>query len=62
MTTKELEIEIIKAIRSESKFPLSNDIGYLDLIKLIRKLFKKFKDEREYATSTIIGITKELER
>ena len=50
MTTKELEKQIVKAIKEESK------------IKLVRKLFKKFKDDREYLTSTIVGMTKELER
>ena len=62
MTTKELETQIVKAIKEESKIPLASDVGYKDLIKLVKNLFKQFKDEMEYATSTIIGITKELER
>ena len=56
MTTKELEKQIVKAIKEESKIP------YKDLIKLVKNLFKQFKDEREYTTSTIIGMTKELEK
>jgi len=62
MTLKEIEKEIIKAIRMESKLPLASDVGYLDLIKLVRNLFKKYKDDKEYITSTIIGMTKELEK
>ena len=62
MKTKELEKQIVKAIREESKIPLVSDVGYKELIKLVRNLFKQFKDEREYTTSTIIGMTKELER
>jgi len=62
MRTKELEKQIVKAIRKESKIPLASDVGYKELIKLVRNLFKQFKDEREYATSTIIGITKGLEK
>jgi len=62
MRSKELEKQIVKAIRKESKIPLASDVGYKELIKLVRNLFKQFKDEREYTTSTIIGMTKELER
>ena len=62
MRTKELEKQIVKAIRKESQIPLASDVGYKELIKLVRNLFKQFKDEREYTTSTIIGMTKELER
>jgi hypothetical protein len=62
MKTKELEKQIVKAIREESKIPLVSDVGYKELIKLVRNLFKQFKDEREYTTSTIIGMTKELEK
>ena len=62
MTLTEMEKEIIKAIRIESRIPLISDVGYKELIKLVRNLFKQFKDEREYATSTIIGITKGLEK
>jgi hypothetical protein len=62
MTTKELEKQIVKAIKEESKIPLASEQPYKDLIKLVKNLFKQFKDEREYATSTIIGITKGLEK
>ena len=62
MTTKELEKKIVKAIKEESKIPLASDVGYKDLIKLVKNLFKQFKEEREYTTLTIIGMTKELEK
>mgnify|MGYP001178620809 CR=1 FL=1 len=62
MTTKELEKQIVKAIRVEAEIPLASNVGYYNLIKLVKKLFKQFKEEREYATSTIIGMTKELEK
>ena len=62
MTTKELEKQIVKAIKEESKIPLASEKPYKDLIKSVKNLFKQFKDEREYATSTIIGITKGLEK
>ena len=57
-----MEKQIVKAIREEARIPLISDVGYKELIKLVRNLFKQFKDEREYATSTIIGITKGLEK
>ncbi len=62
MKTKELEKQIVKAIRIEAEIPLASNVGYYNLIKLVKKLFKQFKDEREYTTSTIIGMTKELEK
>ena len=45
MTITEMEKEIIKAIRIESKLPLASDVGYKSLIKFVRKLFKEYKDE-----------------
>jgi|TARA_R110002124_G_scaffold258544_1_gene424342 hypothetical protein len=62
MTTKELEKQIVKAIKEESKILLASEQPYKDLIKLVKNLFKQFKEKREYATSTIIGMTKELEK
>ena len=62
MTTKELEKQIVRAIKEESKIPLASEQSYKELIKLVRTLFKQFKNEREYTTSPIIGMTKELER
>ena len=45
MTTKELEKQIVKAIREESRIPLISDVGYKDLIKFVRKLFKEYRNE-----------------
>ena len=58
MTTKELEKQIIKAIRIESKIPLMSVVAYKDLIKLIKKLFKEYRGEKKYITATINGILK----
>ena len=42
MTITELEKEIIKAIRIESEdFPLASNVGYYNLIKFVKKLFKE---------------------
>ena len=45
MTSIEMEKEIVKAIRIESKLPLASDVGYKDLIKFVKKLFKEYKNE-----------------
>ncbi len=58
MTTKELEKQIVKAIRIESKLPLASDVGYKDLIKFVKKLFKEYRGDREYITATINGLLK----
>jgi hypothetical protein len=44
MTITEMEKEIVKAIRIESKLPLASDVGYKDLIKFVRKLFKEYRN------------------
>tara|TARA_R100000008_G_scaffold76025_1_gene55582 strand:- start:615 stop:803 length:189 start_codon:yes stop_codon:yes gene_type:complete len=62
MTITEMEKEIVKAIRIESKIPLASEQPYKDLIKFVKKLFKEYRGDREYITSTIIGMTKELEK
>ena len=45
MTITEMEKEIVKAIRIESKLPFASDVGYKDLIKFVRKLFKEYNNE-----------------
>ena len=45
MTITEMEKEIIKAIRIESRIPLISDVGYKNLIKFVRKLFKEYRSE-----------------
>ena len=56
--TKDLEKEIIKAIRIESQIPLASDVGYKELIKFVKKLFNEYRGEREYTTATILGLVK----
>ena len=42
MTIKELEEQILLAIKVESEIPLSSKQGYKDLAKFVRKLFKEY--------------------
>ena len=58
MTTKELEKQIVRAIKEESKITLASDVGYLALIKLVKKLFTEYRGEKKYITETINGILK----
>ena len=58
MTLTEMEKEIIKAIRIESKIPLISDVGYKDLIKFVRKLFKEYRGEKKNITATVNGLLK----
>ena len=44
MTLTEMEKEIIKAIREESRIPLISNVGYYNLIKFVKKLFKEYKN------------------
>ena len=58
MTLIEMEKQIVKAIREESKIPLISNVGYYNLIKLVKKLFNEYRGEREYITGTILGLVK----
>ena len=58
MTITEIEKEIIKAIKVESKIPLASDVGYKDLIKFVKKLFKEHKEELKYTNATVLGLLK----
>ena len=58
MTTKELEKQIVRAIKEESKITLASDVGYKDLIKFVKKLFTEYRGEKKYITETINGILK----
>tara|TARA_R100001039_G_C1738941_1_gene47546 strand:- start:41 stop:256 length:216 start_codon:yes stop_codon:yes gene_type:complete len=57
-STKDLEKEIIKAVREDSKLPFDTDVGHKVLIKLVKKLFNEYRGEREYTTATVIGLLK----
>ena len=54
MTLIEMEKEIIKAIRIESKIPLISDVGYKDLIKFVKKLFKEYRGEKKYISLNLV--------
>ena len=41
MNIKQMEKEIIKAIKIEAEIPLQSAEGYKDLIKFVKKLFKE---------------------
>ena len=56
MSTKDLEKEIIKAIREDSKLPFATDVGHKVIIKLVKKLFNEYRGERLYTTNTILGL------
>ena len=57
-STKDLEKEIIKAVREDSKLPFDTDVGHKVLIKLVKKLFNEYRGERLYTTNTILGLVK----
>ena len=56
MTITEIEKEIIKAIKVESKIPLASEQGYKDLIKFVKKLFKEHREELKYTNTTVLGL------
>ena len=63
INTKDLEKQIIKAIRIESKTPFYTGDRtememYKDLIKFVKKLFNEYRGERLYTTNTILGLVK----
>ena len=56
--TKDLEKQIVKAVREDSKLPFATDVGHKVLITLVKKLFNEYRGEREYITGTILGLVK----
>ena len=58
MNTKDLEKEIIRAVKEDSKLPLATDVGHKVLIKLVKKLFNEYKEEMKYTNATIVGLIK----
>ena len=44
MNIKQIEKEIIKAIKIEAEIPLQSEEGYKDLIKFVKKLFKEYRE------------------
>ena len=58
MNTKDLEKEIIRAVKEDSKLPLATDVGHKVLIKLVKKLFKEHREELKYTNATVLGLLK----
>ena len=58
ITLTEVEKRIAKAIREDSKLPLATDVGHKVLIKLVKKLFKEYREELKYTNATVIGLLK----
>ena len=58
ITLTEMEKQIVKAIREDSKLPFASDVGHKVLIKLVKKLFNEYRGEKKYITETINGILK----
>ena len=44
MNIKQIEKEILKAIKVEAEIPLQSAEGYKDLIKIVKKLFKEYRE------------------
>tara|TARA_A100001391_G_scaffold203852_1_gene197353 strand:+ start:1461 stop:1691 length:231 start_codon:yes stop_codon:yes gene_type:complete len=44
MNIKQIEKEIVKAIKIEAEIPLQSAEGYKDLIKFVKKLFKEYRE------------------
>jgi len=45
MTITKLEQQIVLAIKIESQLPLASEVGYKDLIRIVKKLFKEYNNE-----------------
>ena len=58
MSLTQMEKQLVKAIREDSKLPLATDVGHKVLIKLVKKLFKEYREELKYTNATVIGLLK----
>ena len=58
MSLTELEKQIVKAIREDSKLPLATDVGHKIVIKLVKKLFNEYRGELKYTNATVLGLLK----
>ena len=58
MTTEELEKQIVKAIREDARLPFATDVGHKVVIKLVKKLFKEYREELKYTNATVLGLLK----
>ena len=58
MTLTEMEKQIVKAVREDSKLPFATDVGHRIVIKLVKKLFKEYREELKYTNATVLGLLK----
>ena len=58
MTLTEMEKQIVKAVREDSKLPFATDVGHKVVIKLVKKLFKEHREELKYTNATVLGLLK----
>ena len=58
MTLTEMEKQIVKAVREDSKLPFATDVGHRIVIKLVKKLFKEHREELKYTNATVLGLLK----
>jgi|TARA_R100000656_G_scaffold18788_2_gene17288 hypothetical protein len=58
ITLTEMEKQIVKAIREDSKLPFATDVGHKVLIKLVKKLFNEYREEIKYTNATVLGLIK----
>jgi hypothetical protein len=45
MTIKELEKQILKAIKEDARLPFATDVGHKIVIKFVKKLFREYNNE-----------------
>ena len=45
MTIKELEKQILKAIKEDARLPFATDVGHKMVIQFVKKLFKEYNNE-----------------
>ena len=54
----DVEKQIVKAIREDSRLPFATDVGHKVVIKLVKKLFKEHREELKYTNATVLGLLK----
>jgi len=58
MSLTDVEKQIVKAIREDARLPFATDVGHKVVIKLVKKLFKKHREELKYTNATVLGLLK----
>ena len=54
----DVEKQIVKAIREDARLPFATDVGHKVVIKLVKKLFKEYREELKYTNATVLGLLK----